>query len=124
MWSCSYAPLGLRNTADLGGELGRALWKELVQLFDRDSRLLAQRADGRGGAGCEVALAHEAHDEPVALGERVDARLARDRVGDRLVPLRRILEESLGVHCEIFVGQHHGRGHGSSLLQSEALSGL
>src|SRR5215207_4328248 len=61
------AALRLGNAADLGGELGRPLGEELVELLDRDARLLPQRPDRRGRASGEVTLAHEPHDQPVAV---------------------------------------------------------
>src|SRR6266516_6594021 len=62
------AAAGLRDAADLGGQLGRAFGEELVELLDRHARLLAERADRGGGAGGEITLAHEADDQPVPLG--------------------------------------------------------
>src|SRR6266545_3781015 len=61
------AAFGLGDAADLGGELGRALGEELVELLDRHARLLAERADRGGGAGGQITLAHELDDEPVPL---------------------------------------------------------
>src|SRR6266536_2609708 len=63
------AAAGLGDAADLGGQLGRALGEELVELLDRNPRLLAERADRRGGAGGEIALAHEPDDLPMPLGQ-------------------------------------------------------
>src|SRR6516165_10913936 len=95
-WGCSSrsviwgsfldAALGLGDAADLGGELGRPLWEELVELLHRNARFLAERADRGGAAGCEVALAHEADDKPVAVGQLGDAVVARDCLGDSIVP--------------------------------------
>src|ERR671931_1419795 len=104
------AAFGLGDAADLGGELGRALGEELVELLDRDAGFLAERADrGRGAAG-EVAVAHEADDEPVALGQVRNAVLARDRLGDLFVPLRRVGEEAFGVDVDRRIGdQVHGQ---------------
>src|SRR5436305_1009668 len=90
------AALRLANPTDLGGELGGALWEELVELLDGDARFLAQRADRRGRPGGEVPLAHEAHDLPVAVRQLIDAVLAGDLLGDALVPLCGIGEEAFG----------------------------
>src|SRR5918994_4771042 len=78
---CSFldAALGLGDAADLGGELGRSLGEELIELLDRDAGFLAERADGGRGAGCEVALAHELDDEPVPVGQLGDAVLGGNR---------------------------------------------
>src|SRR5436309_3353518 len=88
------AAFGLGDAADLGGELGRALGEELVELLDRDAGLLAERADRRSGAGGEVALAHESDDEPVPIGQLGDAVLGCDRLGDLRVPLLRVGQEA------------------------------
>src|SRR6266487_1587978 len=94
------AAAGLRNAADLGGELGRAFGEELVELLDRDARLLAERADRGGGAGCEVAVAHEVDDQPVTHGQLDDAVLACDLLSQPLVPLVRVGQEALRVGVE------------------------
>src|SRR6266496_10674 len=66
------AAAGLRDAADLGGELGRAFGEELVELLDRHARLLAERADRGRVAGGQVTLAHEPDDQPVPLGQLRD----------------------------------------------------
>src|SRR5213076_319580 len=91
------AAAGLGDAADLGGELRGALGEELVELFDRHARLLTERADRRGGAGAEVALAHEPDDQPVALAQLGDPVLARDLFGEPLVPLPRVGEKAFEV---------------------------
>src|SRR6266536_327810 len=63
------AAAGLRDAADLGGELGRAFGEELVELLDRHARLLAERADRRRVTGREVALGNDLADQPVPLGQ-------------------------------------------------------
>src|SRR5438309_744285 len=74
------AAFGLGDAADLGGELGRALGEELVELLHGDAGFLAERANRGGGAGLEVAIAHEADDEPVPVGQLGDAVLRCDRL--------------------------------------------
>src|SRR5438874_2040986 len=74
------AAFGLGDAADLGRQLGGAFGEELVEFLDRHAGFLAERADRRGGAGLQVALAHEADDEPVPVGERGDAVLGGDRL--------------------------------------------
>src|SRR5579862_1638492 len=63
------AALRLRDPADLGCELCRALGKDLVELLDGHAGFLAERPDRGSVARCEVAVAHEADDEPVPLGQ-------------------------------------------------------
>src|SRR6266516_461342 len=96
----------LGDAADLGGELGGTFGEELVELFDRDARLLAERADRGRGAGREVALAHELDDQPVTLAQLCDSVLARDLLGEPLVPLLRVGEEAFGVDDDAGVGDH------------------
>src|SRR5689334_13201662 len=72
------AALGLRDAADLGGELRRALGEELVQLLHGNAGLLAERADRRCAPRREVALAHEADHEPMTVGQLRDAVLGGD----------------------------------------------
>src|SRR6266508_5061068 len=115
------AALGLRDAADLGGELGRPLGKELVELLDRDAGFLAERADARRRPRGEVALAHEAHDEPVAIGQLGNAVLAGDSLGDLLVPLLGIGQEALGVYVDRGICD---QGHGHLVLLSQAGTGI
>src|ERR1044071_6975875 len=49
----------------LGGGLGGPLGEELIELFDRDAGILAERADRGSGAALQVGLPHEANHEPV-----------------------------------------------------------
>src|SRR5690242_20380333 len=69
MTASSDAAVRLRDAGDRGGQLRRALGEERVELLDRHAGRLAQRPDGRGGAGGQVALAHEPDDLPVAVGQ-------------------------------------------------------
>src|SRR5207247_8966702 len=62
--SSSDTAFRLRNSADPGGELGRPLGEERVQLLDGDSGLLAQRADRGSASRRQVALPHEPDDQP------------------------------------------------------------
>src|SRR6266516_76104 len=94
------AAAGLGDAADLGGELGGTFGEELVELFDRHARLLAERADRGRGAGREVALAHELDDQPVASGQLGDAVLAGDLPGEPLVPLLWVGQEAFGVDVD------------------------
>src|SRR6266498_5157444 len=89
---CSSVVIGVRSfldaaawlgdAADLGGELGGTFGEELVELLDRDARLLAERADRGGGAGGEEPVAHELDDQPVALGQLGDPVLGGDCLGE------------------------------------------
>src|SRR5918994_5979755 len=121
---CSFldAALGLGDAADLGGEFGRPLGEELVELLDRDAGFLSERSDRGGGAGGEVALAHEADDQPVPVAHFGNAALTRDRLRDRLVPLLRVDEEALGIDVDRSVcDQGHGHRR-SSLAQALTVS--
>src|SRR6266540_4042902 len=98
------AALGLVDAADLGGELGRSLGEELVELLDGDAGFLAERADRGSGSGRQVALAHELDDQPVPVGQLRDAVLGCDCLGDLLVPLLGIRHEALGVDVDRGIG--------------------
>src|SRR4249919_308021 len=78
--SCSFldAALRLGDAADLGGELRRTLGKELVELLDGDSGLLAERTNRRRGARREEPLPHEVDDEPVPGRQLRDPVRPRD----------------------------------------------
>src|SRR6266508_3360736 len=115
------AALGLGDAADLGGELGGPLGEELVELLDWDAGLLAERADRGRGSGGEVAVTHEADDEPVPVGQLGDAVLGRNAPGDLLVPLLGVGEEALGVDVDRRVGD---QGHGHLVLLSRAWTGM
>src|SRR6266508_11820 len=108
------AAVRLRDAADLRGELRRTLREQLVQLLDRNARLLAERPDRRSGAGVQVALAHEANDQPVARRQLGDAVLAGDLLCERLIPLLRVDEKAVRVDrgCD--------RRHGSSFREPAA----
>src|SRR6266508_5473412 len=69
----SDAAARLGNAGDAGGDLRRALGKQLVQLLDRDTGGLAENPHRRAGALGEVLGAHEADDLPVGVGQPVDA---------------------------------------------------
>src|ERR1051326_3675447 len=97
------AAAGLRDAADLRGELRRALGKERVELLDRDARLLAERPDRRGLAGCEEPLAHEADNLPVAGRQLRDPVLAGDLLGQLFRPVLGMRQESLGIPLD---GKH------------------
>src|SRR6266511_1350450 len=101
------AALGLRDAADLGGELGRPLGKELVELLDRDAGFLAERADARRRPRGEVALGN--------------AVLAGDSLGDLLVPLLGIGQEALGVDVDRGICD---QGHGHLVFLSQAGTGV
>ena len=59
--------------------------------------------------GGEEPLAHEPDNLPVTRGQPHDSVLASDRLGDLLVPLLGIGEETLGVDVDAPVGDHrHG----------------
>ena len=76
----------------------------------------SERIDGAVPV-CEVAVAHEADDEPVPVGQLGDAVLGGDRLGDLLVPLLRVGEEALGVDVDRCIGDQ-GRGHLVLLLSA------
>src|SRR6187549_1322267 len=86
--------LWLGDAADLGGELRRSLREQPVELLDRDSGFLSERANRRSGACREVAVAHEPHDQPVSGGQLGDAVVGRDLLRDPLVPLLRVGQEA------------------------------
>src|SRR5512133_510149 len=117
------AALGLGDAADLGGELGGALREELVELLDRDAGFLAERADRGRVARVEVALAHEADDEPVPVGQLGDPVLPRDLLGDPLVPLLGIGQEAFGVDGDRRVGDQ-GHGHRAPTFPAAAPAGI
>src|ERR671924_848834 len=94
------AAFGLGDAADLGGELGGPLGEELVELLHGDTQFLAERADRRCRPGRQEALAHEADDEPVPVAQLRNTVITRDRLRDRLVPLRRVDEEALGIDVD------------------------
>src|SRR6266567_4999098 len=108
--SRSDAAVGLRDSPDLRGQLGRSLREELIEFLDWDAGLLAERPDRRRIAAGEEPVAHEAHDLPMLFRERVDSVLARDLAGDLVVPLIRLLEEAFGVEVAIVIGGRRGDG--------------
>ena len=78
---CSPSASGCRRS---WRELRGALREELVQLLDREPRTPCRARGWRSGARLQVALAHEADDEPVAVGQLGNVVGARDRLGNRL----------------------------------------
>src|SRR5919197_1149845 len=82
--------------------------------------ILAERADRRGAPAGEVALPHEADDEPVTVRELGDPVQCGDRLGDLLVPLRGVGQEAFAVDVDRRVGD---QGGGHAVLLPQACTG-
>src|SRR5215831_19837890 len=89
----SDAAPGLGDAGHLGGDLGRALREQLVQLLDADPGGLAQDPDRRPGALLLVLVPHELDDLPVPVGQLIDALGHGDLRRHLLGPLTRVGEE-------------------------------
>src|ERR1039458_10353936 len=102
------------DAGDLGRDLRWALREQLIELFDRDARSLAEDPDGRSGPLGEVLGPHETDDLPMCLRHRVDA-LPTSELGNHLFgPLLRVHEEALIVELDVGIGNRRG-GHRSIL---------
>src|SRR5438445_9313391 len=76
--SGSDAAAGLGDSGDAGGQFGRALGEQLVELLDRDAGGLAECAHGGAGALVGVFGADELQHLPVPVGQLADPRIAGD----------------------------------------------
>ena len=93
----SHASDGLGQAREVTHLLGRLAGEQLEQLLDVEPSRHLHAAQGGGGAGLRLVVAHEPQRLPVGVGQLVDPDQLGQNLGEGLAPLVAVGEEPLVV---------------------------